>query len=351
MSNQNRFRPQSSAFGRPEEAKRRQPKEVALPPERPEVEEEEAVTPPAYAETVPKPSIPLKGKYRLHISDDALRRKDRGRKPKMCVFLSVEGDNTEKDYFNRLNQMLDSSIITVEVLSRKKSGDSSPEQVVGLLEEFLSLPDEGVIPPEVRSLLNCSDEELERYLHNPKELPHDIRKNIERQLLGLEINITYRKYLVDVSGTDDTIFGVVLDRDCGNHTQEQLEQCRKLCKEWEKKGKRKIGFYMSNPCFEFWLLLHLCDVKRDYSEETLEGWIRNADGSANEQGSQQVGKEVSGKARHKKNISQGKFNEWYWPNISTAAERAAQFATDFPALMTELGTNIPDLLRNIGLIT
>lgn len=268
-------------------------------------------------------------------------------KAKRCVFLSVEGDDTERDYFNGLNRHLDSSVITIEVLRHKKGdGYSDPPHVVGLLEEYLSARDGDLIPETIRNLFEeYSEEDWESYLNSPETLPHNKRQEIRTKLLLSEIDLDYRKYLCDMGGKDD-VFGVVLDRDCGSHSREQLEQCIEVCKKLERDGY-KIGFYLSNPCFEFWLLLHLCDVKKRYAPEQLEAWIRNADGSENVGGPRLVEKEVSGIARHKKKISSGKFDSWYWPNISTAAKRAKEFATGFPDLMENLGTNLPDLLREI----
>ena len=117
--------------------------------------------------------------------------------------------------------------------------------------------------------------------------------------------------------------------------------------DWETCNGRKIGFYLSNPCFEFWLLLHLCDIKNQYALEQLKEWLQNADGSENVQGSHQIEVEVSAIAHHKKRISQGIFDSKYWPNISVAIERSKEFAIDLPDLMDNLGTNLSDLLLEI----
>ena len=64
-------------------------------------------------------------KYRL--SSSAFNRQDEVDKvlPKRVIFLSVEGSNTEVDYFNRLNSYMENSLIRIEVLSRsRKSGMS-----------------------------------------------------------------------------------------------------------------------------------------------------------------------------------------------------------------------------------
>jgi len=56
----------------------------------------------------------------------------------------------------------------------------------------------------------------------------------------------------------------VVDRDKDSFTKVQYDNVLKTCK------KRNFNFYLSNPCFEFWLLLHFDDVDRLDNEKLLE---------------------------------------------------------------------------------
>ena len=63
------------------------------------------------------------------------------------MFLSVEGDSTEKDYFSHLNDFLDDAIIRVEVLRhRQGDGYSDPKHVIELLQEYINLREGEIIP-------------------------------------------------------------------------------------------------------------------------------------------------------------------------------------------------------------
>ena len=62
---------------------------------------------------------------------------------------------------------------------------------------------------------------------------------------------------------------MVLDRDCGNHSKILMEDCIKYC---EENGYK---CFVTNPCFEFWLLLHLCDVQNDFSIEEQAEFYNN----------------------------------------------------------------------------
>ena len=48
---------------------------------------------------------------------------------------------------------------------------------------------------------------------------------------------------------------LIVDRDPLSFSEEQYDQVVQICKE------RQIDFYVTNPCFEFWLLLHFPDHK------------------------------------------------------------------------------------------
>ena len=96
--------------------------------------------------------------HRLHSS--MYERPDEGadQKPKRIVFLSVEGNTTEKDYFRFVNKYRDQlsvqSVIHIEILSRWSSDTlSNPDQVLGLLHELKKLQDNGIHPVELCDVL------------------------------------------------------------------------------------------------------------------------------------------------------------------------------------------------------
>jgi hypothetical protein len=57
---------------------------------------------------------------------------------------------------------------------------------------------------------------------------------------------------------------LVFDRDCGSLSLEQLEEIISICKE------SGVNLYLSNPSFEFWLLLHSEEVFKDGNFRYLE---------------------------------------------------------------------------------
>ena len=86
-----------------------------------------------------------RSRTRLH-SDNDLRPDDAERKlaPYRIIFLSVEGNITEGDYFNCIKELRSQlgikAIVQVEVLTRASNDtDSSPDAVLELMEEYLTL--------------------------------------------------------------------------------------------------------------------------------------------------------------------------------------------------------------------
>ena len=261
--------------------------------------------------------------------------------PKSIVFLSVEGDATEKNYFMRLNEHLDNVVIRVEILChRRGEGYNDPDNVIGLLREYFLLRNDNILPLEVKNALTGEYPDFEVYLDNPNKLSRKRRNEIKNVLLKLGIDIEYRKYLHRLV-TDRDIFGVLIDRDCGCHSHEVMKTCIKEC------AKLKVGCYISNPCFEFWLLLHLCDVKAEYTAEELEELRVNHRVSATHT---VISQEVSKRAGHEKSISSGKFSKVYWPKLNLAVRRSKLFACDCNDLLDNLGSNVSLLIEMMGIV-
>lgn len=263
---------------------------------------------------------------------------------KRVIFLSVEGDNTETDYFTHLNKHLDNSIMKNEVL-RHKQGDgySDPQQVIDLLAEYMNIREGELIPNDVLNALiaKYSKSTLQAYINDCTTLTSEQRNGIKADLLLAGIDLDYRQYLQHYKNNPNDIFAVILDRDAGssNHARELMEECVRRCE------ANSYRCYISNPCFEFWLLLHLCDVRKEYTTDRLEELRQNQRISNRHT---VISNAVSRIARHSKSISSAKFEQFYFPNIAIALSRAKDFANSFPDIYDQLGTNLPQLLNDLG---
>ena len=171
------------------------------------------------------------------------------------------------------------------------------------------------------------------YLKNDDGLSSETRTAISEALVRIGIDLEYRRYLQTFDKETD-YFAVVLDRDCGNHSRTLMEECHRLCEE------NGYGCFVTNPCFEFWLLLHLCDVKEEYPQEQLDAFRANPKISSHHT---VVSREVSIRAHHGKHIGSTQFEKYYFPHIPDALAHVGQFKTSYPDLLDYLGSNLPQL--------
>lgn len=263
--------------------------------------------------------------------------------PEKRIFLSVEGNATEKEYFdgisrNRVTIGINAKV-DVEVLGRgRKDTKSAPQQVIELLEEYIRLREQN----EDDILKEISDEFREeysldfirQYLEEPEKIAKKKRNKFVTDLKKIGYDINYRKYLKRYDRDFDE-FAVLVDRDMQTHSEENMLECMKYCK---KKGYK---FYIANPCFEFWLLMHLADIKEEFGGQLNEL-------KENKKVSEHhtfVSKAVSDRAHHgKKGIH---FTEKYMPYIDKAVEQAKTFSGDDVELVHNIGCNLWKMMEEL----
>ena len=272
--------------------------------------------------------------------------------PLRIVFLSVEGNVTESNYFKYIEKYRDvlniKKSVHVHALSRAKNDNlSAPDQVLELLEEYVEIRNSDILPQKLKDLIpsTYSDEFLKQYLENQDAIDEDLRKDFESHLYLAGIDLDYAWFLKEYSGEFDK-FGVVVDRDYRSHTVKQLN------KVWEECKKKNYEFFIINPCIEFWLLCHILDVK-DIYKDRLSCFRDNKSISENHNF---TSKELSFFAEHAKKISEEKFKEYYLHNIDYAINQIkTSFSTDIKELIGTndskdsekrmLGSNLPKLFE------
>lgn len=285
----------------------------------------------------------MKNNYRL--SSTIFEREDEKDKVELpkIFFLSVEGNATEKEYFkgvsaNRKHLGIN-AIVDVEVLSRSsKDTGSAPSQVIELLEEYLRLRENGkeslIKDIPVEFVQKYGVEFIRDFLDGGDNIPKKRRNAFVTDLLKIGYDINYRKYLQNYRNDLDE-FGILIDRDIHTHSEANMLECIQYCKE---KG---YACYIVNPCFEFWLLLHLSDVKSEYSDR-FDMIKENKKVSDNHTF---VSKEVSNKAHHGK--SGINFKKNYMLHVDDAISRAKEFTSDEMNLVEEIGCNVWKLLESM----
>lgn len=298
--------------------------------------------------------------------------------PYRIVFLSVEGNVTEGDYFNCVkafrSQLGIKSIVQVEVLTRATNDtDSSPDAVLELMEEYLTLRH---APEKFLSRLykKITRNEMQKkypedfvrsYFYNAESLnPADVEE-FELFCRRIKICVDYDRYLYNIrNGSEDSddVFGIVIDRDWSTHTISAMEE---IIKASEEEG---IRCFVTTPCIEFWLLLHLVDVKEQY-KHNMNCFRDNEKHNRKTYTERQLSlakKHMLGisetqripleEGQKFKNITKKDFETFYLPNIDTAIQRVeCDFSTDIHELIGNeenedtrkgiLGSNLPELFK------
>lgn len=266
----------------------------------------------------------MKNHYRLMSNRYEREEEEQKIFPEKVIFLSVEGNLTEKEYFEGLSKFREKlgihAKVNVEVLRRgKKDTNSAPRQVIELLEEYIRLREQK--EEEIFEELPDSFKEkysvdyIKEYLNHSNKLLDKRCDDFERELKKIGYDISYRKYLRKYNSDLDK-FAVLIDRDERTHSIADMKSYITHC------NAKNYGCYIANPCFEFWLLMHLSDIKMEFRDE-LDLIKKNEKISSHHTF---VSKVLSEKAHHgKRGI---KFEKFYLPNLDRALEQSKSFATE-----------------------
>lgn len=216
-------------------------------------------------------------------------------------FLVYEGKNTELIYFDAVTEMredlkLNPLIELVPIVrSYNEEGWSNPKKMVDRIIQNLEERDSGMVTYE--TILNwimdylqseqiiANNRTLAKYIWKTLEWiccekldvlldmsTKDIQPVCERIICLLEKETDLKNLMEDVSaiidygnltyaeGLDKICF--IVDRDRKSFTTIQYEYVMEQCR------TRNFGLYLTNPCFEFWLLMHFEDI-RDLDEKLL----------------------------------------------------------------------------------
>lgn len=274
--------------------------------------------------------------YRLGSSSLFVRSNEDTIEPKRVVFLSAEGTLTEVNYFKYIEryrtQLGIDAIVHIEIL-RKHDTNSDPDNVLALLEEYVNFRDSEMFEKEISSLnlQNYSSEFIRSYLDDASAIPVKKRRKFEATLRDERIDLLYLDFLSKYRGKEDA-FGIVIDRDWRSHSADQMNRVIQKCRE------KNYLCYITNPCLEFWLLLHVSDVKSEYAE-TLDKILDN---EVDDKDNSFVSNLLHEKTGQRKCIQQKTFERFYLPNIDVAIERAKCFAP-CDELLEKLGSNLGEL--------
>lgn len=205
------------------------------------------------------------------------------REAKKKFIFGYEGDKTEKEYFTGIAENKEyfgiSDLVEVINLERFDKSHSNQLNVVKEIDKFLNLVKscenecknfeeklEKVLNTYEIDLNNETKENLKNYIKN-----YNYDKNEQEFFEGLktliknEVIVDRIKSIQELEGIDleyDEI-NIIIDRDYKSFTEEQFWNVINICKE------KNYNLGLTNPCFEFWLLLHFTDCS-EYNDAEIK---------------------------------------------------------------------------------
>lgn len=270
-------------------------------------------------------------------------------------FIASEGSTSEPKYFEGLNQSIISENITIINILRDYATlhNSHPTFLTQLLSDFIENSDDGVVTvKELKNrILNWEHEnpnkinvnqaisELdELYKNDNYRIPFEELDELFLKLFKSDIYIDLAKNFslyftaqdVTYSETTDSL-NMIIDRDKDNFFEEQYDEVVKFCEE------NNINLYISNPNFEFWLMLHFDEVESEdkqkmYNNEKVNSKRRYLEKRLHD---------ICGYT--KKRVDFKRFE----PNIMKAVEREKNYEENIKKLKDNLGTNVGVLVNKI----
>ena len=299
-----------------------------------------------------------------------ISKEDRTRKKYFLVF---EGSRTEEIYFDTINELKGKIGINplIEIISIERTyseyGWSNPKKILEQLLKDLEEIKDGKLSYKtlVDKIMEIIVEDKNFSLKiskksNLKEVIEDIEneieslentvKNIEEDCITLLSIITKKVFLVKEEianilekvleniGNQQITYSedidkmcLIVDRDKKSFKEEQYNYVKEECK------RKNFKFYVTNPCFEFWLLLHFDEVHSINREKLLE----------NKRASSKV-RYVESELKKYFPYNKNKYNaELLIEKIDLAIENEKRFCEDIEELKDKLGSNIGLLIKEL----
>lgn len=290
------------------------------------------------------------------------------KKEKSKIYLMYEGEKTEVQYFNALINFLNSNnsnfLFEPIILLRsfKQRSNSHPKNIIEQIQRFTKergkykyLPDI-LIDYCIYQLHICEskyseDEVIEIIekmcseilkIHNADDSisVEDVLSYLQQLFLGEFSTESQIRHFINYLKEQTTFQLFPNDRVCliidGDHKsvreQSLFEELIKLTR------ALNIELYVSNPNFEFWLLLHTDNIKKYKNKKLLENVKVNSHKRYLET---VLSKEFDG--YNKSNIRPERFIV----NIDIALNNSKNYCRDINKLNSELGTNVCELILSM----
>ena len=283
-------------------------------------------------------------------------RKSEIREYKPKYFIASEGSCSEPRYFEGLSKSIITENIRIINILRDfaTKNNSHPSFIIKILKEFiLNTQSDQITLREIRNRIDNFNKEngnkfdmriIDSLIKNnygndyTKEFYYDDLQEIICNLFKSEVYESFAKYFVDYLNSQNVTYvknidtlNMVIDRDSGNFFPEQYDEVKEFCE------LNDVNLYVSNPNFEFWLLLHFDEVEN----ENKEIMYKNDKVNSKRRYLENRLHEICG--YKKKNLNFTVFE----PFVSNAIKREKKYAETLVSLKDNLGSNVGILVEKM----
>lgn len=298
------------------------------------------------------------------VSDDFGKRSNKELLEKKKYFLIYEGEVTEPMYFNGIAKnkgklSISESINLVSVLrSIYDKSKSHPCYVLELARNIISKSDKDKItkeelqknivdylsdnkPNNYQEMINLAASYFKDYSNSEIALEEidnvilDIYKDeiFEDISTNILVYLNNQSNLLDYNSDIDEI-NLIVDRDKGSFKEEQYDKLVNEC------NANNIHLYVSNPCFECWLLMHFDEFENLNFDKLLEN--KRISGHAGAK--KYTDKKLSDITGHDKLHLQF---ENFIDKIDGAIKREHKYCENLKCLKNNIGSNVGILIENL----
>lgn len=257
----------------------------------------------------------------------------------ILVYISSEGRRTETSYFKNVSKAIAGSGIVIKPI--EKGDKCGLNDVINeLLKKEQQRKRSKALWPAIEKKAKC-DSKFQRCLNSLRSghtLSQADQDYVEKVMPELRIEGDFQAAKESGYSEGDYYFAVV-DRDKETHTEIDLRNCQKICED------HQYRLCLTNPCFEFYLLMHLEDLS-SYDEATLAQIKENKRVSSHHSF---VSNRLSQLAHHAKTITERTFRQNYLDNYPKAKQQLSQLASDFESLLNNIGSNVPTIFDTVGI--
>lgn len=279
-------------------------------------------------------------------------------------FLIYEGESTEPVYFdgiivNRNKLAINQKISIISVLrSLEDLSKSHPKYALALANDIQKQSKEECITKEnlLKSITDIvTNEQFESgdtIIEKAREYINNYTNDIiyNNEIANIVVDIFKNSVFEDITqnileylelqknildyNSDIDVINLIIDRDSGSFKDYQYESLVNKCKQ------DNINLYVSNPCFEVWLLMHFEEFESLDFNKLLEN--KRINGSKNSRKySDKMLSDIIG--YDKSNL---KFEDFV-DKIDEAIEREKKYCESLDELKSNVGSNVGILIENM----